>query len=179
MKEQKKYEMIKKLCEVGENKQRAAITLGVSIRTMNRLIAQYKAKGKQSFSHKNKGRKPKTTIDETIKSRILELYNHDFYETNLVHFSELLKEHHQISISAETIRLWLLKLNIPSIKAHRKTRRQVVQKLKVKKVQASTTKQKNEIDNLIKQVDYPNLHPRRERSAYMGELIQMDASKHE
>jgi len=35
MKEQKKYEMIKKLCEVGENKQRAAITLGVSIRTMN------------------------------------------------------------------------------------------------------------------------------------------------
>lgn len=55
----------------------------------------------------------------------------------------------------------------------------MVQKLKALKVQASTTKQKNEIDNQNKQVDYPNLHPRRERSAYMGELIQMDASKHE
>lgn len=62
---------------------------------MNRLIAQVKANGKQSFPHKSKGRKPKTTIDETIKFRILELYNHNFYETNLVHFSELLKEHHQ------------------------------------------------------------------------------------
>lgn len=179
MKEQKKYEVIKKLCEVNGNKQRAAITLGVSIRTINRLIAQYKTNGKQSFSHKNKGRKPKTTIDETIKSRVIELYNQDFYDTNLVHFSELLKEHHQICISAETIRLWLLELNIPSVKAHRQTRRQVVQKLKALKQQVSTKKQKNEIDNQIKQVDYPNLHPRRERSTYMGELIQMDASKHE
>ena len=142
MKEQKKYEVIKKLCEVNGNKQRAAITLGVSIRTINRLIAQYKTNGKQSFSHKNKGRKPKTTIDETIKSRVIELYNQDFYDTNLVHFSELLKEHHQICISAETIRLWLLELNIPSVKAHRQTRRQVVQKLKALKQQVSTKKQK-------------------------------------
>lgn len=49
MKEQKKYEVIKKLCEVEGNKQKAAITLGVSTRTINRLIEQYKTNGKQSL----------------------------------------------------------------------------------------------------------------------------------
>ena len=87
MKEQKKYEMIKKLCEVGENKQRAAITLGVSIRTMNRLIAQYKANGKQSFSHKNKGRKPSTALNETTKILVVDLYKTTYFDFNLIDFS--------------------------------------------------------------------------------------------
>ena len=178
MKEQKKYEVIKKLCDSGGNKQRAAVLLGVSLRTINRLIAQYRIDGKQAFTHKNKGRKPITTIPENIKSRVIDLYNKEFYDTNLVHFSEILNEHYQITISAETIRLWLLELNILSAKAHRVTRRRVVQKLKSMKKEVSTSKQRTDIDNQIKRVDYPNLHPRRERSAYMGELVQMDASKH-
>ena len=35
MKEQKKYEVIKKLCDSRGNKQRAAVLLGVSLRTIN------------------------------------------------------------------------------------------------------------------------------------------------
>ena len=45
MKEQKKYEVIKKLSDSGGNKQRAAVLLGVSLRTVNRFIAQYRIDG--------------------------------------------------------------------------------------------------------------------------------------
>ncbi len=41
MKEQKKYEVIKKLCDSGGNKQRAAVLFGVS----NKIIALYRVDG--------------------------------------------------------------------------------------------------------------------------------------
>ncbi|MFR2767812.1 MAG: hypothetical protein ACLTAI_05660 [Thomasclavelia sp.] len=42
MNELKKYEIIKKLVETNGNKKRAAIKLGCSLRTVNRLILKYK-----------------------------------------------------------------------------------------------------------------------------------------
>ena len=54
--EQRKYEVIKKLVETNGNKKRAAKTLGVTERTINRLIHRYRSEGKAAFSHGNKGR---------------------------------------------------------------------------------------------------------------------------
>ena len=46
MNEQKKYEVIKKLVDENGNKDRAALTLGITKRQVYRLIKIYKQKGK-------------------------------------------------------------------------------------------------------------------------------------
>ena len=62
MDEQKKYEVIKKLVDENGNKSRAALTLGLTPRHINRLVKAYKEKGKAAFVHGNRGRKPSTGI---------------------------------------------------------------------------------------------------------------------
>lgn len=178
MKEQNIYEVIKKLSDTQGNKQRAAITLGCSRRTIDRWLQRYRAEGKAAFAHKNRGRLPAICIDELTKQQVFALFKEKYCGANLTHFSEILNEHHQIHIHPETIRLWFLQQNIPSIKARKATRRKIIQNLKAQKAETTTQKQQVELDNRIKQIDYPNLHPHRERCAYMGELIQLDASKH-
>ncbi|SEQ53275.1 Winged helix-turn helix, partial [Lachnospiraceae bacterium NE2001] len=64
MDEQKKYEVVKRLVDEGGSKNRAALSLGITKRHLNRLINAYKEKGKAAFSHGNKGRKPVSTIPD-------------------------------------------------------------------------------------------------------------------
>ena len=62
MNEQKKYEVIKSLSDhTNPNKQRAAITLGCTVRHVNRMLNGYKEHGKEYFIHGNRGRKPAIT----------------------------------------------------------------------------------------------------------------------
>ena len=49
MNEQVKYDVIKKLVETNGNKKRAAVTLGCTLRTVNRLIQRYKQEGKAAL----------------------------------------------------------------------------------------------------------------------------------
>ena len=67
MDENKKYEVIKGLVNhPNPNKNRAALTLGCTIRHINRMLAGYKQLGKDFFIHGNKGRQPYRKI--TVKS---------------------------------------------------------------------------------------------------------------
>ena len=49
MKEEEKYTIIKKLVETNGNKDRAALKIGCTRRTVNRLIKGYKSFGKNFF----------------------------------------------------------------------------------------------------------------------------------
>ena len=57
MNEQQKYDVIKSLVDHNGNKKAAALKLGCTIRTINRLISKYKKQGKSAFIHGNRGRK--------------------------------------------------------------------------------------------------------------------------
>jgi hypothetical protein len=55
MDEQKKYEVIKSLADhPAPNKQRAALTLGCTVRHINRMLKGYKEHGKAYFIHGNR-----------------------------------------------------------------------------------------------------------------------------
>ena len=58
MNEELKYQTIKKLVETDGNKKRAAIKLQCTVRSIDRMIAGYKEKGKEFFIHGNRLRKP-------------------------------------------------------------------------------------------------------------------------
>lgn len=74
MNEEKKYKIIKKLVETNGNKKRAAIELDVTVRQINRMIAGYKAYGKEFFIHGNRGRQPQHTLSVELKQQIIDLY---------------------------------------------------------------------------------------------------------
>lgn len=177
MSEENKYLIIKRLVERDGNKLNAAVKLNCTERTVNRLIKKYKLEGKSAFIHKNTNRKPSTALDETTKKMIVDLYKTTYFDFNITHFSEFLKEVHHIKINARSVRNYLLEHNIISPKAQRLTKRLLKKKLKVEYVGSSKNK-KVDIQNSLKILDYPDIHPRKPRAKYFGEQIQMDASEH-
>lgn len=176
MKEETKYNMIKKLVDTNGNKQRAAISLGCTVRHVNRLINGYKNHGKEFFVHGNKGRKPVHTLDDSTKQLIVDLYRTKYEGSNLTHYSELLSKFENINVSPSTIRNILAKSFILSPKAKKATKKNLTNHLKEMKKSAKTNKEITLIQNTL--INIEDAHPRRSRAAYSGEILQMDASVH-
>jgi hypothetical protein len=176
MNENNKYEIIKKLVDSNGNKKRATLTLQCSLRHINRMIKGYKSQGKEYFIHGNKGRKPAHTLADTTKQLILDLYRTKYSEANITHFSELLKKHENITVSASAIHSILMQEFILSPKAKRATRKNVKAQLKELQKVTNSKKEAIKIQNAIIAAEVA--HPRRPRCAYAGEMLQMDASVH-
>lgn len=171
-----KYEVIKKLVDTNGNKHRAAVTLGCTVRTVNRLIQRYKENGKEAFVHGNRNRKPACAVPDTVRNDILCLYDTKYEGANLRHFTELLAEHENIKVSDSFVRKLLLENEILSPKARKATRKKLKASLKRKQENAKTKKEKNQVQETLATVEDPHL--RRPRCAHFGEMLQMDASPH-
>lgn len=177
MDEQKKYEVIKRLVDENGNKDRAALTLGITKRQVYRLIKVYQEKGKTGFIHGNRGRKPATAIPDDTRCLVLDLYKTKYYEANFTHFTELLDRIEGIKLSVSTVTSileadYILSPRVTKAKQKRKKR-----ELKEKQAATKSKKESNHLQaNLVAVED---AHSRRPRCAYFGELQQMDASAFE
>ena len=69
------------------NNQRAALTLGCTVRHINRMLKGYKEHGKAYFIHGNRGRKPANTIPNETRNLVVDLYRNKYYDANFVHFT--------------------------------------------------------------------------------------------
>lgn len=70
--EQKKYDVIKRLVEENGNKNRAAITLGITRRQINRLILAYREWGKEVFVHGNRGHRSAMAVPDKTRKEFLD-----------------------------------------------------------------------------------------------------------
>ncbi len=178
MDEQKKYEVIKGLADhPNQNKERAALTLGCTVRHINRMLAGYHLSGKEYFIHGNKGRKPIRTISDDIKLSVIDLYRKKYYDANFTHYTELLEKHEGISISASSVSKILESEYILSPKVTRTKQKRIKKHLKELKKAAKTQKEADAIQTNLVAVE--DAHSRRPRAAYLGELLQMDATPYE
>ena len=174
MNEQNKYDVIKSLVDHNGNKQRAALKLGITVRHLNRLIKGYKEHGKEFFVHGNRGRKPANTIQDDIKSTVIDLYRTKYFDANFAHFTELLCSFENISLSESAVASILESADIYSPRITRAKKKRIRQELKQKQATSSSSKEIEQIHaNLVALED---AHSRRPRCAYFGELQQMDAS---
>ncbi|MCB2333779.1 hypothetical protein LGL07_25045 [Clostridium tagluense] len=123
MKEDFKYQIIKKLVETRGNKKAAALRIGCTVRHLNRMIKGYLSNGKEFFIHGNKGIKPIHTISEDIRRMIIDLYKTKYPEANFTHYAELLATHEGISVSPSTVNKILMAEHILSPKACRVTKK--------------------------------------------------------
>lgn len=100
-----------------------AIALGLSERRVKQIKKEVKENGVKSIAHGNRGRKPKNTIPDETRKRILELRSSYEYEiSNFKHFQELLKERENIDISYSALYNILHGAGIKSPKKHRKSK---------------------------------------------------------
>ena len=176
MNEELKYQTIKKLVETDGNKKRAAIKLQCTVRSIDRMIAGYKEKGKQFFVHVNRGRKPSHALSEQQKSEIEQLYLSKYFDCNYTVFSELLAQRENIFISVDEARVILSEKYILSPRAHKSTRKRLRKQLLKEQAHAKTKAQKANIHASM--VALEDAHPRQPRSIYFGEEIQIDACIH-
>lgn len=176
MNEELKYLVIKKLVETNGNKKRAAVKLQCTIRSIDRMIAGYKEKGKQFFIHGNRGKKPAHALSEQQKSEIEQLYLSKYFDCNYTVFSELLAQRENIFISVDEARVILSEKYILSPRAHKSTRKRLRKQLIKEQSKAKTKSQKANIQ--AQMVSLEDAHPRQPRSIYFGEEIQIDACIH-
>lgn len=176
MNEQQKYEVIKSLVDHDGNKKAAAVKLGCTVRTINRLIKKFRDQGKEAFVHGNRNRKPAHAITEEQAADIITIYNNKYYDATFSYACELLAEHDGIHISPSALTSIMYKHNITSPRTTKAMRKRIAKRLRQQQKQTKSKKEIVQIQSAI--VDIENAHSRRPRCAYFGEMIQMDASLH-
>ncbi len=176
MREEEKYQIIKKVAEGKIPKARAEIKLSITRRQVDRLVVNYKEGGKESFIHKNRGKRPAHAIPPEMKALVVQLYQKKYAGANFSHFTELLKEHEEIELSRTAVATILDEADILSPKAHRLTQRRYKEKMRRKNKQV--VKAELEEKKVDKQLKLEESHPSRPRKKYFGELVQIDASDH-
>ena len=176
LKEQEKYDTIKKLVETNGNKKRVAKKLRISERQVNRLIAGYKEFGKDFFVHGNRGRKPVNALSTQEKDHIEDLYITKYFDCTYTLFTELLAERENIFLSVSEVGKILRQRYILSPKTHKVTRKNIKKLLVQQKKHANSKKEIAKIQSNIVAVE--DAHPRQPRCIYFGEEVQIDASIH-
>ena len=84
--ETEKLIAIKKVL-VGEyTKKEASVSLGLTIRQIDRLINKLKDEGEKGFVHKNRGKESKRKISDEIKKEVVDLYITEYFDYNFTHF---------------------------------------------------------------------------------------------
>ena len=177
LKENQKYQIIKKLVETNGNKERARIKLGLkSIRQINRLIAGYKKYGKEFFIHGNRGRKPKHALTDEFKDEIETLYTSKYFDCTYTQFTEYLAERENIFLSVPEVGQILRERYILSPRARKTTKKNLKKKLLAEKEKAKSKKEIAKLQSSIVAIE--DAHPRQPRCIYFGEEIQTDACIH-
>lgn len=169
------YLIIKSLVDNDGNRKRAALKLGVSDRTVRRLIKGYREQGKEFFVHGNAYKRPSVTLSDELKSLVVDTYNSElYYGLNFKFFhEEFIALYPDISISLSSVRNVLNSYGIYSPKIWRSTKKRLRAEEKLKTSGSGVV---DDTELLVSVVSDP--HPHKPRKKFAGELIQMDASKH-
>ncbi len=179
MQEETKYQLVKSFVDnQSTNFKNLALKLNASLKTAYNLVRKYKDEGKAGFIHKNHFHKPVHTMNESIKNDIVSLYETLGHDINFTHFKDILKRDYNISVSRSFIHNLLRSNNLYSPKSRRATikkRNQMIKNKLKHKDKLTSSEQSIVADHLLHSY---HAHPRKSRSKYFGELLQMDASQH-
>ncbi len=179
--EQEKYNAAKEVIDLGCTDtaiRRGRAKLGCTRKTLLKYVQWCKSEDLSRFSHRNKGRKPATTIPQDTRELVERLYKDTYCTASFTHFLEILKEDHGISMSDGTVHSILKQAMLVSPCSKKATKRLMEKKLRMLARKEHLSKAESEqINAALAILDDADAHPRRPRSKYFGEMIQMDASE--
>jgi transposase len=98
----------------------AADRLGLSVRSVRRLLAYYRAPdGVARLVHGNAGRAPANRLSRATRDRLVELALTTYAGVNRAHLADLLAEREDITVSARTVRRVLGEAGLPAVRTRR------------------------------------------------------------
>ncbi len=98
----------------------AAALLGLSIRSVRRLLARYRGPdGVAGLVHGNAGRTPANRIDPAVRARLVELALTTYAGVNRAHLADLLAERDRIVVPERTLRRVLAEAGLPAVRTRR------------------------------------------------------------
>ena len=145
---------------------------------MKNRLEKYREGGIEALTHGNKGRKPARTFSEEIRKEVVDLYVSSYRDASFTHFREILLEDKNLDISDQTIGRWLKADLITSPKSHKRTVRKIMKELESRYENLGSPESKARMERLAVEISADDAHPRRAKSKYFGEMIQMDASSY-
>ncbi len=102
----------------------AADIIGVCLRQVQRIARVVRNEGDKGVIHKSRGQDSNRALPAKIKEKALKLYKEKYNDFGPTLASEKLFEIDKIRINDETLRLWLLKEDIPYKKRKKRPHRQ-------------------------------------------------------
>lgn len=101
----------KVLTDVQEKRLRqvdAADILNVSTRHVRRLLNQLATYGAKSLAHAARGRPSNRHYDDNFRTEVLKIVREQYFDFSPTFALEKLSEHHNLIVSKETLRQWMI-----------------------------------------------------------------------
>jgi transposase len=104
--ELKRLHVIRKVMEGALTQRDAAGLISLTERQIRRIVKRIREEGDEGIRHKSRGRPSKRKLP--FKERIVELYRERYPDFGPTLFTEKLQEREGITVSRETVRIWLI-----------------------------------------------------------------------
>ena len=120
---QKEVERLKIIDRVSNrelSQSRASKLLGITERQIRRILAQYRENGPSGLISKHRGKPSNHKIADAQKENVIELIKDNYSDFGPTLISEYLAKSHEIKLSKETIRTWMIAEELWSAKSKSK-----------------------------------------------------------
>jgi transposase len=107
-KELVRAQVIQSVCEKRLRRRDAASQLDLSERQVQRLMDKFRLSGTPGLASLNRGKPGNNNLPEQLRMNVLALLRENYSDFGPTLATEKLSEHHQISISVETVRHWMI-----------------------------------------------------------------------
>lgn len=116
------YDLINKVEEKRLSQLKASELLNISDRHFRRLLKAYREQGPSGLISQKRGKPSNRRLPEKLHKKTIELIKKKYSDFGPTLIKEKLSENHNISISVETLRQWMLKAGI----WHQKRRKKLI-----------------------------------------------------
>lgn len=122
-KELRRVHVIRQVVEQTLTQVDAGTLLGLTDRQIRRLVRRMQQEGEQGLVHRGRGQPSNRRIPETRKTTILRLYAQHYGDFGPTLAAEKLAERHDLTVSAETLRRWLLAQEVTHFRRRKRPHR--------------------------------------------------------
>lgn len=102
----------------------AASVLGCSVRQVRRLLRRYEAEGDAGLVHRSRGKPSSRQFSDEFREQVMGVVREHFADFGPTLASEMLAEHHELSVNRETLRQWMIADGLWKPKARKVQHRQ-------------------------------------------------------
>ena len=106
--ELRRVSIINRAIEKVVTQEEAAKLIGLSYRQTKRIVAKVRKEGDRGIIHKSRGKPGHRKIDDEVKDKVLGIYDKKYWDFGPTFATEKLQDIDGITVSHETLRLWLI-----------------------------------------------------------------------